>query len=101
MTKSLATQVDKNAKILTEYNDLLEEYNSEVKKTSELEKEMESLRAEINSLQGTLNEYLGDTHEGTIMSTDTKYIAFEDTLGNISFIDKFLNNSVALFGPIV
>ncbi len=91
LTKALAVQVDKNAKLLTEYNELLERYNTEVNKSSELEKEVETLRAEIDSLQTMLNEYTGETYEGTLLSTDTKYIAFEDSLENISFTEEQYN----------
>jgi hypothetical protein len=94
LTKALAAQVDKNAKLLSEYNDLLEKYNAEVKKVSDLEKEIEVLRTERDSLQATLNEYMGDTHEGTLLSTDTKYIAFEDTLDNITFTEEQYNNAM-------
>ena len=94
LTKSLAVQVDKNAKILNEYNDLLEKYNGEVKKTSELEKEIEMLRAEIDTLQTALNEYTGDTYDGTLLSTDTKYVAFENSLENVSFTEEQYNNAV-------
>lgn len=88
LTKSLAAQVDKNAKQLNEYKDLLERYNSEVGKVSDLEKELEALRAERDSLQSSLNEYMGDTYDGTLLSTDTKYIAFENTLDNVSFTEE-------------
>ena len=88
LTKSLATQVDKNAKQLNEYKDLLEKYNNEIGKTSDLEKELESMRAERDSLQTQLNEYTGNTYDGTLLSTDTKYIAFEDTLDNITFTEE-------------
>jgi hypothetical protein len=88
LTKALAAQVDKNATLLNEYNDLLEKYNGEVQKNSDLEKENETLRTERDTLQSQLNEYLGDTHEGTLLSTDTKYIAFENTLDNISFTEE-------------
>ena len=54
LTKSLATQVDKNATQLTEYKELMDKYNNEVVKNSEYEKEIESLRSEIKSLQETL-----------------------------------------------
>ena len=94
LTKALAAQIDKNAKLFSEYNDLLENYNAEVKKVSDLEKEIEVLRVERDSLQATLNEYMGDTHEGTLLSTDTKYIAFENTLGNISFTEDQYNNTM-------
>ena len=94
LTKALATQIDKNAKLLNEYNDLLKKYNEEVKKVSDLEKELETLRAERDSLQETLNEYIGDTHEGTLLSTDTKYIAFEESLENISFTEEQYNNAL-------
>jgi hypothetical protein len=94
LTKALATQIDKNAKLLNEYNDLLKKYNEEVKKVSDLEKELEALRAERDSLQETLNEYIGDTHVGTLLSTDTKYIAFEESLENISFTEEQYNNAL-------
>lgn len=88
LTKALAAQIDKNANLMKEYNDLLETYNAEVKKNTELEKEVEALRSERDALQEALNEYLGDTHEGTLLSTDTKYVAFESTLDNISFTEE-------------
>jgi hypothetical protein len=88
LTKSLAVQIDKNATQLNEYKDLQEKHNLEVQKNSELEKEIEQLRAENESLQTQINEYLGDTYDGTILSTDTKYIAFENTLENVSFTEE-------------
>jgi hypothetical protein len=88
LTKSLATQVDKNAAQLNDYKELQEKYNEEVDKTSSLEKELEALRAERDSLQNQLNEYTGSTYDGTLLSTDTKYIAFEDTLENITFTEE-------------
>ena len=94
LTKALAAQIDKNAKLLSEYNELFEKYNLEVNKISELEKEIESLRAERDSLQTQLNEYLGSTYDGTLLSTDTKYIAFENTLDNISFTEEQFNTAM-------
>ena len=94
LTKSLAAQVDKNATQLNEYKDLLEKYNSEVDKVSSLEKELEAMRAERDSLQSSLNEYMGNTYDGTLLSTDTKYIAFENTLENISFTEDQLSSAL-------
>lgn len=94
LTKSLAAQVDKNAVQLNEYKDLLEKYNAEVDKTSELEKEIEALRSERDSLQTSLNEYMGSTYDGTILSTDTKYIALESTMENISFTEEQFSNTM-------
>ena len=91
LTKALAAQVDKNAKLMGEYNELLEQYNAEVRKSSDLEKELEAMRAERDSLQAQLNEYTGNTYDGTLLSTDTKYIAFENTLNNISFTEEQYN----------
>jgi hypothetical protein len=88
LTKSLAVQVDKNANLLKEYNDLLNMYNDELKKNSDLEKEIEEIRAERDSLEASLNEYLGDTYNGTLLSTDTKYITFQNTLDNITFTEE-------------
>ena len=94
LTKSLAAQIDKNAQQLNEYKDLLEKYNSEIEKISDLEKELETMRSERDSLQLSLNEYMGNTYDGTILSTDTKYIAFENTLENISFTEDQFNNTM-------
>ena len=94
LTKSLAVQVDKNARSLNEYNDLLAKYNEEVQKISDLEKEILALRAERDSLQTALNEYVGDTHDATLLSTDTKYIAFENTLENVSFTEEQYSNAM-------
>lgn len=95
LTKSLAVQVDRNAKQFTEYQELQEKYNEEVRKTSDLEKELEVMRVERDALQASLNEYVGDTHEGTLLSTDTKYIAFENTLENISFTEDQYSNAMS------
>jgi hypothetical protein len=94
LTKALAAQIDKNAKLLNEYNDLLEKYNLEVGKVSDLEKELEELRAERDSLQTQLNEFMGSTYDGTLLSTDTKYIAFENTLDNVSFTEEQFNSAM-------
>lgn len=94
LTKALAAQIDKNAKLLAEYNELFEKYNLEVNKISELEKELEELRAERDSLQTQLNEFMGSTYDGTLLSTDTKYIAFENTLDNISFTEEQFNTAM-------
>lgn len=95
LSKALAAQVDKNANILTEYNDLQEKYNGEVDKNTNLEKEIEILRAERDSLQSQINEYLGDTYDGTLLSTNTKYISFENTLDNVSFTEEQLASAMA------
>ena len=97
LTKSLATQIDKNAQQLSEYNDLYGKYNEEVNKTSDLEKELEAMRSENDSLQTMLNEYTGNTYDGTILSTDTKYIALENTMesmNNVSFTEEQIANAV-------
>ena len=94
LTKSLAVQVDKNAKMFNEYKDLLEKYNKEVEKNSDLEKELEVMRADRDSLHASLSEYMSDTYDGTLLSTDTKYIAFENTLNNISFTEEEFSNAI-------
>jgi hypothetical protein len=94
LTKALAAQVDKNAKQLKEYNDLAEKYSVEVKKNSDLEKELEAMRIERDSLQATLDEYTNNTHDGTLLSTDTKYIAIGNTMDNISFTEEQLNGAI-------
>ena len=88
LTKALAAQVDKNTTLLNEYNDLLEKFNLESQKTSNLEKENEAIRAERDELQTLLNEYTGDTHDGIVLSTDTKYIALESSLENVGFTEE-------------
>jgi hypothetical protein len=94
LTKALAAQVDKNTKLINEYNDLLIKNNEEIQKTSDLEKEIEELKAQRESLQLTLNEYTGATYDGTVLSTDTKYVAFENSLENISLTDDQYNEAV-------
>ena len=88
LTKALAAQVDKNQKLLDEYNKLLEGYNSEVNKTNEYEKEIETLRAERDELQTLLNAYTSNTYDGTILSTDTKYIALENSKDGAQFTEE-------------
>lgn len=94
LTKALAAQIDKNAKLLKEYEDLLNKYNIEVEKSSSLEKELEAVRSERDALQATLDEYMNNTHDGTLLSTDTKYIAFEEKLDNISFTEDQYNQAM-------
>lgn len=88
LTKSVAVQVDKNARLFNEYNDLLNKYNGEVTKNGELERELIALRNERDSLQLQVDEFNANTYDGTVLSTDTKYIAFEDTMDNISFTEE-------------
>ena len=94
LTKALAAQIDKNAKQQKEYNDLAEKYSAEVKKNSVLEKELEAMRVERDTLQATLDEYANNTHDGTVLSTDTKYIAIGNTMDNISFTEEQLNGAI-------
>ena len=86
LTKSLALQIEKNASLNSDYNKLLEEYSKLYKNYSDLEKENEELSGKVDSLEMELG--LGNEYEGTILSTDTKYIAFEDSLKNISFTEE-------------
>ena len=94
LSKALAAQVDKNAKLMSEYNDLMKNYTDEVKKYSELEKDLAAMTAERDTLQASLNEYMGNTYDGTLLSTDTKYIAFENTLNNVSFTEEEFANAM-------
>lgn len=88
LTKALAAQIDKNQKLLDEYNKLLEDYNSEVNQTNEYEKEILTLKAERDELQTLLDEYSGNTYDGTILSTDTKYIALENSKDGAQFTEE-------------
>ena len=88
LTKALAAQVDKNQKLLDEYNKLLGDYNSEVNKTNEYEKEILTLRAERDELQTLLDAYTADTYDGKILSTDTKYIALENSKDGAQFTEE-------------
>lgn len=94
LTKSVAVQVDKNSKLFAQYIELLKKYNDAIDKISKLEKEMEILRAERDTLQAIVDEYTGNTYDGTLLSTDTKYIAFENTLDNISFTEEQYNDAM-------
>ena len=72
LMKALAVQVDKYAKLWNDYNDLFQKYNEEVEKNSDLEKEVEILRTDRDAWETLANEYMGNTYEGTLLSTDTK-----------------------------
>ena len=94
LNKTLAEQNSSYTELFNNYNNLLEQYKKEVEKTSSLEEEMEQLRSTNESLQTQLNEYLGDTYDGTILSTDTKYIAFEGALENINYTAEQIQNAI-------
>lgn len=91
LTKALATQIDRNAKLLADYQALSEMYNAEVMKTENLEKEIEVVSAQRDELEAQVIEYTGNTYDGTILSTNTKYIALENTMDNISFTEDQYN----------
>ena len=84
LTKSLAAQIDKNAKLLNEYNDLLEKYNAESIRVSNLEKENEDIRNQLKSvqeeLQAAIREYSGAEYDGKIISTDAKYMIYDKNI---------------------
>ena len=84
LTKSLAAQIDKNAKLLNEYNDLLEKYNAETIRVSNLEKENEDIRNQLKSvqeeLQAAIREYSGAEYDGKIISTDAKYMIYDKNI---------------------
>lgn len=88
LTKALAAQIDKNSKLLQEYEDLLKEFDKQVEITSNQEKEIDQLNVKLDELQDQLNAYDGTVHEGTILSTDTKYVAFEGAEGNVQFTEE-------------
>jgi hypothetical protein len=94
LSGTVAVLESKYAALMKDYGEMIERYNDEVKKNTELEKEIELLRSELNTLQTTINEYQGDTYEGSVLSTDTKYIAFENTLDNITFTEEQYSNAI-------
>jgi hypothetical protein len=57
-----------------------------------LEKTNEELSGKVDSLEMELG--LSNEYEGTILSTDTKYIAFEDSLKNISLSEEQYSNAL-------
>lgn len=95
LTKALAAQIDKNANILKECNEWLEKYNAEVDKNSKLEKDIELLRSELEEVYKSLNEYTGNTYDGTILSTDTKYIALSNTMENITLTEDQMKDVIS------
>lgn len=91
LVATLQSRVDK---LLAENIDLLGKYNAELKKVKELEEENLKLQEEINALNLLLEEYKINTSEGTLLSTDTKYIALENTMDNISFTEEQLESAL-------
>jgi hypothetical protein len=94
LKKSLVEQTNRFAMLSKKMEDLLAEYNAEVQKNSDLEKEIEALRAERDSLQEQLIEYTGSTYDGTLLSTDTKYVVLENTLENVTFTEEEMSNAI-------
>ena len=94
MVDSLLTQLalmkDDYANILTQYSKLENMYINETIKAINLEKELEAMRVERDSLQALLDEYTNNTHDGTLLSTDTKYIAFTEAMDSVSLTDEEL-----------
>lgn len=83
----LATEINKNVELYNDYEKLLEDFNKQYNNIQDLQKQIEELTAERDTYKQQMEDYLGDTYEGTVLSTDTKYIAFENTLDNISFTE--------------
>ena len=42
----------------------------------------------MEELQSKLNEYTGNTYDGTLLSTDTKYIALTNNTYTVNYINK-------------
>jgi hypothetical protein len=95
LTKALASQIDKNANVLKDYNELLEKHNDISNENIELQAEISTLRSQMEELQSILNEYTGNTYDGTLLSTDTKYIALTNTMENISLTEDELKNAIS------
>lgn len=88
LTKQLALQIEKNSNLLNQLNELSNVYSREIQKNTNLEEELKTMTTERNSLQEKINEITGNTYDGTLLSTDTKYIAFENSMENISFTEE-------------
>lgn len=94
LTKALAAQVDKNAKLQAEYNDLFMKYNEEVTNNANLNKRITELESAIEGLELQLENLMGDEYDGTVLSRDTKYIALEDTLANVDFTEEQYRSAI-------
>ena len=93
LTKALALQIERNAKLTTDYNELLEQSNDLYKKYSDLEKENERLRGEVDSLEMQLG--LSNEYQGTLLSTDTTYVALSSSLQNVTLTEDELSGAVS------
>lgn len=94
LTKQLALQIEKNSNLLSQLNELSNVYGKEIQKNTNLEEELKTMTSERDSLQEKINEITGNTYEGTLLSTDTKYIAFENSMENISFTEEQYSSSL-------
>ena len=94
LTKALAAQVDKNAKLQAEYNELFMKYNEEVTNNANLNQKITELESAIEGLKLQLENLMGDEYDGTVLSTDTKYIALEDTLANVDFTEEHYRSAI-------
>lgn len=95
LTKALAAQIDKNANVLKDYNELLEKHNDISNENIELKVDIELLRSERDELQQLVNEYKGNTYDGTLLSTDTKYIALSNTMENITLTEDQMKDVIS------
>ena len=94
LNKTLAEQNNSYTQLFDNYKELSTQYENEVSKRSELEEQIKELTAANESLQTQINDYLGNTYDGTILSTDTKYIAFEGALENINYTAEQIQNAI-------
>ena len=94
LTKALAAQVDKNAKLQAEYNELFTKYNEEVANNAKLNQRITELESAIEGLELQLENLMGDEYDGTVLSRDTKYIALEDTLANVDFTEEQYRSAI-------
>lgn len=88
LTKALALQIEKNATQFNEYEELIRKYNEESNKSEEYQKLAMEWEDKYNEVYAQLQTYNANTYDGTVLSTDTKYIAYENTTDNIEYTEE-------------
>ena len=71
-----------------EYEDLIKKYNEERNKAEEYQKLAMEWEEKYNEVYTQLQTYNANTYDGTVLSTDTKYIAYENTMDNIEYTEE-------------
>lgn len=94
LEKALAEMASRYQNLYNTHEELQNAYNKEFKDKSDLESQLETMRAENDRLNTQINEINGNTVEGTLLSTDTTYIALDSAFQNLNITEEHYQNAL-------